>query len=144
MLFSSTASDCSKPCVALLGAQVAAHQVGHEPGQDAPQPGGELGFGRAAKLMNVAMRFEAGFLHQVGRVGLALQPPADLRASQQRQVLTIEPEQGAERLAIAAQSQAEQFIGTSVRQAHGSFLIHCFVWDRKGRVLETRRSRATK
>jgi hypothetical protein len=37
----------------------------------------------------VAVRLQEGFLNEVGGIGLALQPPADLHAGQQFQVAAV-------------------------------------------------------
>ena len=70
-------------------------------GQNLPQPGGQLGLGRTAKAGETAVRLEEGLLGEIGRVDLALQPPADLHAGQERQVIAITIEKLAQRLAVS-------------------------------------------
>jgi hypothetical protein len=104
-------------CVALFRAEKSADVIGNQSGENATEPSGKFRFGRAAKLLEMPVGFEQGFLHQIGRVGFALQARANLRASQKHQVAAIDRKQFAERPGIASGGLVEQFVSASARKA---------------------------
>ena len=75
--------------VTTLGAVVTANQVGQVRRQDLPEPTNKLGLGVAAKLGKMAVRFKKRLLHEVGRIHLTAQAPADLHSRQQCQIIGV-------------------------------------------------------
>src|SRR5437868_3831664 len=57
--------------------------------QDLPQPGDELSLAAAPEIGEMAMRLQEGFLHQVRRIDLSLEPAADLQSCEQGEIAAI-------------------------------------------------------
>ena len=85
------------------------HVVGDQRGQNAPQPADQLSLACAAKLAEMAMGLQKRLLHQVRRVGLALQPTTDLQSRQQRQIAPVAGQQFAQCGSISGLGQRQQF-----------------------------------
>ena len=101
--------------IASLRAVEAVQQIGQIRYQNLPQPGHQLGFGRAAKLSKIAMRFKKRLLNEVRRVRLSLQTPIDLQAGQQGQVAAVHLQERAERRILPARQVHEVCLASTRR-----------------------------
>jgi hypothetical protein len=95
-----------------------AHQAGEVVRQHLPQPGHQLALGRPAELGERRVGVEEGFLNEVRRIDLALQPPPDLEPGQQFQVVAIPLQQLTQGVGVPAAGQRQQALNGLAGPAH--------------------------
>src|SRR5438445_9558559 len=94
--------------------------MGEIHGQDLPEPGNPFALALPPELGEVPVGFQKRFLHEIGGINLSLQPPANLQAGQQVEIMAIKLQQPSQSTRLSDPSEAQEFLGVWSRaDAHG-------------------------
>jgi hypothetical protein len=88
--------------------------VGQGADEDLPQPGGQLGLGRAEELAELPGGLEERLLDEVGGIEPDPQRLADQRAGDQPQVVAIELQEPAQRGGVAGAGLLQEQLGDGI------------------------------